>query len=566
MKIKKIALSTVAAALLVSPALTVIPRSTPVLAAKANKNTKQTITVGDDDDITLYDQNGKEIRQKGKYIYATLKPKTTVTFYGQPKVIRGPKIYYYGDRSDPLTPKWLPYYKTIKGQKFVYLGKGQYVKASQASIYGLHRHLYIDYNKTPIYNKNGKKIKTVNSGKKYIYPAKYNKKFDQYHYEPKVFFNIGKGRYVKAADVAKINGKDALYTNLNSYVYTKNGKRTNKKIPKGSAITASQSLTKVQANQEPLFYTWDYRSSKDGERVYLPYKTIKGKQYYQIGKNQYINAMNVGKIAGDEVTVNQPVTLKISKNSAIYAFSAGDAKKTKVKAYKKGQKVTVDYIVSDYYFGESEENGYYHIKGKGNEFIYGGNIKTRLQLRYYDWSEYETMRTSATVKAKQELTVYNLNRHKSSTTIASGTEFNVDQLRCIYLPSENKAELFYHLTDRSINKTDVGNGFVKASDVTYLKNAKLKAVNTAAEAKDDNSLATSGEKKQLQTIMNEVTKIKKSFAYTQASKEQNTKFNDAFSEAQNVVKNDKATKNEVVFAGWYLQKAKEDLDGGPVFS
>ncbi|MDH5100597.1 FIVAR domain-containing protein [Lactobacillus kefiranofaciens] len=569
MKIKQIALTATAAVLLASPALAVIPNSAPVFATTTNKKTKQTITVANSDNVILYDTKGKRLVQNDKYKRPiTLKSGSTITYYGKPKLIKGPKIYYYTNRTDPLTPKWLPYYKTIKGKKYVYLGKGEYAKATNVSIYPLHRHIYTYLNKTPIYNKNGKKIKTVKRGKKYVFPAKFNKKFNQYHYEPKFFFNIGKGRYVTAADVSQINGKDVLFTNLNSYVYTKSSKRTKEKIPKGSAITAVDSLTKVKSGQEPAFFTyiWNSAASNRGDKVYLPYTTIKGQQYYQIGKNKYINALNVAKIANHQMAVNRPVTLKLSKNAAIYSFNAGEASKTKLKGYKKGQKVVIDYQVTDYYFGESEDHGYYHIKGKGNQFIYGGNIKTRLTMRYYFWHEYETMRTSATVKANQELAVYDLNGKKSDVTLANGTEFNVDQLRYIYLPSENKAELFYHLTDRSIDNNEVGSGFVKASDVTYLKNAKLKAGNTAASAKTDNELATNNQKEHLQTIIADVSKVKKNFSYTEASKNSKAKLDAALTEAEAIVNNDKATKNEVEFAGWYVQKAKEDLDGNMLFS
>ena len=68
--------------------------------------------------------------------------------------------------------------------------------------------------------------------------------------------------------------------------------------------------------------------------------------------------------------------------------------------------------------------------------------------------------------------------------------FRADNLLYIWLPSENKAELFYHLIAKSFyttsstsDKLKVSDAYVKASDMKYFDGLKLKPSNTQAEAK-----------------------------------------------------------------------------------
>ena len=68
--------------------------------------------------------------------------------------------------------------------------------------------------------------------------------------------------------------------------------------------------------------------------------------------------------------------------------------------------------------------------------------------------------------------------------------FRADNLLYIWLPSENKAELFYHLIAKSFyttsstgDKLKVSDAYVKASDMKYFDGLRLKPSNTQAEAK-----------------------------------------------------------------------------------
>lgn len=68
-----------------------------------------------------------------------------------------------------------------------------------------------------------------------------------------------------------------------------------------------------------------------------------------------------------------------------------------------------------------------------------------------------------------------------------GGRYKVNKLLYIWVPSENKAELFYHLVGKSVysNQGEVqfADGYVKASDVRFDPNStSLTPSNTAAEA------------------------------------------------------------------------------------
>lgn len=69
-------------------------------------------------------------------------------------------------------------------------------------------------------------------------------------------------------------------------------------------------------------------------------------------------------------------------------------------------------------------------------------------------------------------------------------DIKVNKLLYIWLPKENKAELFYHLVGKSFYATKgewsaitVKDGYVKADDVKYSMGIKLTPSNTPEEAK-----------------------------------------------------------------------------------
>ena len=100
----------------------------------------------------------------------------------------------------------------------------------------------------------------------------------------------------------------------------------------------------------------------------------------------------------------------------------------------------------------------------------------------------------------------------------------VDGLYYLWVPSENKAELFYHFLayrigrsyfvnndgtdlkepkfDKLIESTEdkmrYTNSFVKASEVTFASGIKLTPLNTAKDAENDQKVATNKDKQELQ--------------------------------------------------------------------
>lgn len=570
-KITKISLTCVSAILAMSCVATAAPKTElmsehTVLAASTKQNGQNTITLANsvESGTEVYDKNGKQLFKNKKPVIIKAK---ALSYTGRTKYIRGPKIYYYSNRTDPLTPKYLPYFKKIKGKQYLYIGKGKYLLNDYTlSIYPLHRHAYITknpYAKAYVYNSQGKKIRRAKKGEKFIFPGKFNKKFNQYHYNAQVYFEIGKNQYLKSSAVAKINDQPAFRLNHNSYIYNQDGKRIDKTTLRKTDIIASlKDFERVtDSDHKPLYFTWIYSTEKpNGEMVWIDYKTINGQQYYQIGKNQYIKAANVGSIQGEDLITTKPITVKLKKDSAIYTFNRDIADKTKKKVLKKGSKVTFDYNVSDYYYGESEDNTYYHIKGKDNEFIYGGNFSTRFNLYGTNWYGYYQLRTTARMKTINQAKLYNLNGELLNETLPAEKAVNVDRLQYLYLPTENRLELVYHLTTGLKGRTN--NAFVKANDLTYISGAKIKAANTANEAQSNFSkIATSEEQAKLVDLINKADKIKKSFAYTQASSEYAKSYDQALTTAAKVNQDSKATVSQVEFIIWYLNKAANDLDG-----
>ena len=374
---------------------------------------------------------------------------------------------------------------------------------------------------------------------------------------------------------AKTSSKGMLTLNYNSYFYGKNGKRL--KTYKGSkrnTVIAKGKKVKYMGNPEQTtelkkHYFAKYTPQSGNTYYWLPYKNINGHDYYRVGKNAYIRADNIGSIDG-ETMYYRGTTYVTGKNDS-HTYDSDMNENDDV--VKKGQKVAVDKLVSV----EEEDidtQFYYKIAGK-DEYIYGGeadyeyNVTPRQNLEVTDFKS----PTKAQLIFNKDADVYTINGTKKDhpyRTTTKGAEATADELLYIWLPDEQKSELFYHLPNvksyvNSIKKDEyIGEGFVKASDVDVDNDVKLKPVNTEKEAEAGAITASSDDKKELQSLINDEQTVKAGDPYKLSESYLRVSYDQALDAAKQTNASSKASIAEVKQAAWLLDKAAKSLNGAKV--
>lgn len=386
------------------------------------------------------------------------------------------------------------------------------------------------------------------------------------------YYYVGNGAYVQANFLSKINGREVLALNLNSYVYTRSGKRT-KKLLRG----LSYSFTgKYVQNDNATNYVFSI-----GQHKYqLKTTRIKGNDYFQIGRNQYIRAINIDSVAAHKVELAQ-TQITVKKNPPIVMVGANGYAINTDKTAKKGQKYTADALVGMNVMANSFPNAY-RIKGT-NTYIWASDAYTRhnLSLQLSDASE---SKNYIVRPPKDNLQFYNIsgeNITPNGYTYPRHQLLGVDGQMYIWVPKENKAELFYHIvaTDKSFdenhapntsyrtNDVEIGNAFVKASDVeTYSGTTKPVVINTAEEAKSDaETQASTSEISKLQTLVNNAATVKQSTAYKLSKRSTQQNYDVSVKEAQTMLNSKRnLSAAEVKLTTWILQTRVKNLYGKKV--
>ena len=310
----------------------------------------------------------------------------------------------------------------------------------------------------------------------------------------------GKDQYLKATNIDGVTRK----ITHNTYIYRTSTGRTSYnnrwKLYKGETITT-------------------YGGS---------YKFKNGKHYFRVGgpRKQYVKSYNLGPVVkvntvqgpnsnasttntatNNKASSSTPisreettVTVDANYSTPIITFDK-DGKVVKVRTATPGEKFTVDYLekgsrankVASYIGQFGGDQGIYRIKGTSN-WIYSMGVKaaTKITVHNYDLEE------TSIIKFTQSTDLYNADGTLQNIKIEKNSEWwKVDKLVYIWVPSENKAELFYHLAPTSSwkNVLRLDNGkyvrdniplkdtYVKANDVQFVENSvKLTPSNTAAEA------------------------------------------------------------------------------------
>ena len=436
-----------------------------------------------------------------------------------------------------------------------------------------------------VYSVNAKRLSTYQGSKKpvlikgavinnYNYDGTVTNKGKKYYY-------IGDHGYIRATNAKQVADEPqagTLKLNYNTYVYDKNGKRLrsyrgskkNTNLYKWHSIKYTGTLQPITNDSKQYYCLNDDNYSQ----FWLPYQTIKGVQYYNIGAGGYIKAANVDQIDGKPVyTADANITVKTHwANNPTKVVETTTGEKIKV-----GKKITVDRVTS-MYDGNSRSR-LYRIKGTTNDFISDVYVKVlpRQQLKIYT--------ENSCVIFANNADAYNIQGEKQAnktqnigTAFIKGDAIPVNELLYIWVPSENKAELFYRIEDSSNGTDQYGNDlfletkdsqpslyYVKASDVKYLSGPRLtKPENTPEEAKSDAKIASSTDKQALQKLIDQEGAVKASGdTYTGTNKEiylsNLSTYNDILRTAKSINSSNKSTVAEIKEASWILTKAQQDV-------
>lgn len=257
--------------------------------------------------------------------------------------------------------------------------------------------------------------------------------------------------------------------NHNTYLYNKNGVRVknSKKLLKGEKVSVKGKVQKLSKNKK--YYTiYNY------QKYWLPYILIKGQAYYTTVKGKFIKVANVGKINNSELIATSGYV--VTKKNTVFYNANGNATKNKVK---KGSKFKVTALLN-LKPQVADMPGFYQVSK--NKFLSSLDVnKPRIDLQFL------------TKEAKENKTTYvnllkNTYIRQADGTIRSKVtvgympdSWKVDNLKYIWVSTDNKAELFYHIVS-SDPWEQTRDGYISAEAVKVTAGPELTPSNTAAEA------------------------------------------------------------------------------------
>lgn len=311
---------------------------------------------------------------------------------------------------------------------------------------------------------------------------------------------IGDGIYYKVADkdqylkATNIDGVTRRITH-NTYIYSTSTRRT-----------SYQNKWKLYKGQTITTYGGSYRFKN-------------GKHYFRVGgpAKQYVKSYNLGPViktntvmapgsnnTSSNTTINKPTnnTQPVGKDETTVTVTARvanlcvevpdkDMVQPSGKTAKMGDKFVVDRLEQGTRAGTGRDGdddwelAIYHIKGT-DYWIYNYAVKAAKDIPEQNYSKTKSSRiifTQPTAIYHADGTVINFNGDRPRKQ--SG-RFKVDKLLYLWVPSENKAELFYHLVGNSVegskSSLNFTDGYVKASDVKFdTDSVALTPSNTVAE-------------------------------------------------------------------------------------
>lgn len=503
-------------------------------------------------------------------------------------MIKGAKFY------DTSSTDRFPQIQIIDGVKYYWLGDNGYIKVHNVGSSTRNGKLNVMYN-SYIYDKNGKRLKRYRGGSALIKKnTGIQVKGAAYSYDPHYYYNVGNGNYVRVGDVAQLNGKGIMVLNYNSAIYNKKGKKVKgtKIIKAGQPVNYVGKIETSDKNAD--FYYVKYNKNQPSYYS-LSHKVINGEWYYSIGKGQYIKAYNVGHING-EVMFTSKLTYVVP-NSDMFVLNK-DLESTD-KVVRAGQKVKVDGAVVNGQ-GDNAEL-YYRLAGK-DEYLWWGDDSEypeaaqtegffTVRFLLNDDSDYEDLYNSyITFKNNYRKTtpLYTANGQQRNLdgylyvaengNQSSEQNFDINGAWYIWNTKENKAELYYHLTNQwqpvagkvagkyeySRKIIYIGDSFVKANAVD-IHGLTVKTFNTVSESETQaKQMMNATQKSELESKISNASTIKKSDKYRLSNANKRTNYDGAVSDIEAALKNNKTTVLEANILAWNLDQALSALDGAKV--
>lgn len=302
---------------------------------------------------------------------------------------------------------------------------------------------------------------------------------------------IGDGIYYKVADkdqylkATNIDGVTRRITH-NTYIYSTSTRRT-----------SYQNKWKLYKGQTITTYGGSYRFKN-------------GKHYFRVGgpAKQYVKSYNLGPViranttmapnsnnTSSNTTTNKPtdntttnntqpvgneettVTVTASFNVNIFDNQGNTVRRN----VPKGTKFVVDRLevtpFADRFPTALGREGLYRIKGT-DTWILAVDVTAAKKLPLHDYD----LEHNSYIKFPQATELYNASGSKINTNgdyiRKQSGQYKVDKLLYIWVPSENKAELFYHLVGKEVASNNghisFDDGYVKASDVQFMNNNTIK--------------------------------------------------------------------------------------------
>lgn len=392
-------------------------------------------------------------------------------------------------------------------------------------------------------------------------------------YDPSLRFNIGNGNYVEDLYIRQVSGPQWLTVVNNSSLYNKNGKKLSTKIKRWQNL-AYQGKIKNASKQQFYFYV------SDKKQGYIPYHYYKKVPYYNLGNGRYVRVSDIGFVNGIPIIARNGQTTGVVNVDKVWTYtSSEDYARSNYMApndryLKKGQKYTFDKAVTfstQFVDGDHDPSDYYRIKGT-NLYVSGDALYLSKHLAS---TSYENLNSTRLVMPSKAA-LYDVNGKETGQTLPTHyntalveetelTEYqHADELLYLWVPSENKAELFYHVVGQPDPKTNLlkDEGYIKASAVSKTLGIKLKVANTATEAENENRVATN--KSQLESAINDAKSVQSEDRYKLADYGLKVSFATYLKNAEDVNSNTSATEMAVHQAERNLTNAQKALNGKKV--
>lgn len=354
-----------------------------------------------------------------------------------------------------------------------------------------------------IYDKNGKPVTTVPSSiANYVSGSQYNGYFIRWRsripftgtktINGELYYSVADDVYVKSSDIREIVGQVRLHLAKNAKIYNKNGQIISTKLPTDRYILYTGKVNNITKA------TKYYYINNEGQPQEIPYTTINGEDYYDLGNGQYVKIVDVTSVNGNSIQSGY-ITVTTTKAAPLYTMKG---KKTS-ETISKGKKVQVEEeIVNPQNVEDIDDTGwtYYFYKIKGeNKLINFGDVNitnSPIKPFYFDENSPADLRISF----PQDTATYNAQGQRINDgwfiPSTNGGSYSVDKLVYIYDSATKKAELFYHMVSKHLTLTnpaqnlnsvgeknmELNDIYVKASDTNYYSGRALTPANTAEEA------------------------------------------------------------------------------------